>query len=180
MIGRKGVTFLEVVLAGALFAGLSTVMFTAYDSLRRASLLERERLNATEVAHRLLLIYAHDGPGKLPDQRRVIRQGQGAYRYLLSEDVLLERDNRRDDVTVREAKAIRSISANQKIGAGVMRITIRVFPDEETAVTDPSIALAELSRVFDPFDPGSQDDVLLNHVLRMLPPGTAVPAEALQ
>lgn len=181
MAQRRGVTFLEVVLAAALFSGLTTVLFTGYDALRRWSLVDRERLNATEVAHRLLLIYAHDGPGKMPTQDQYITQGSGRYRFLLSEELLVERDSDRENVTVRNAEPVRSLSPNQRIGAGLFRITIKVYPDESTAITDPGRPLAELSRVFDPFDPGSDDDTMIEHVMYLLQDqDIALPAGALQ
>ncbi|MEC9373320.1 MAG: hypothetical protein VYC34_05720 [Planctomycetota bacterium] len=160
-------TFLEVTLSVALFAGLVTTLFGAYESLRRWSTLDQERLNATEVAHKLILLYTHDGPDKLPDTDVAIEQGQGKYRYLLSEEILVERKGERDKISIREARPSRSLSDNERIGAGLVMITIKVYPDESTAFTDPSEPLASLSRVFDPF--GSTDeDVLINHVLQLL------------
>jgi len=170
-----GVTFLEVVLSAALFAGVAATTLGAYAAIQRWSAIQEERLNATEVAHRLVLIYTLDGPDKLPDERDPIEQGRGLYRFRLIESSLTEETGTEENISIRSATPMRTISSDRRIQAGLVMATIEVYPDPSTAMTDPDQTLASVSRVFDPFDPSAPDDTLLNHVMQMLGEGISVP-----
>ncbi len=164
-------TFLEVALAVALLAGVATTILGGYGSLRSAADMQQQRLDAMEVANRLILVYTHLGPEELPDTDQYIEQGRGRYMYRLKEDILVADDNERDDLVVRRAVPAKSISSDKRIEAGFVMITINVYPFSRDRVRDSDEPLASLSRIFDPFPRlvgDERTDVLLKHLERML------------
>ena len=164
---RRGMSLLEVVLSVGLLAGVVSTVVGGYGAIRTLTLREQDRLNATEVAHRLILQYVSEGPTTLPPDHLVLEQGKGRYRYRLREDSLVESTRQREGMSVREAKPMLTMGANQRFQSRFLQITVSVYRDDAGGLSGEPIA--SLSRVFDPIDVSTQpDDLLLDHVLRML------------
>lgn len=161
---RRAFTFLEAVFAIALLATVVMTVVGGYGALRDLTVRDQTRLDATEVAHRLILIYTHMGPTQLPGKNEAIEQGSRLYRYSLSEDILIEDKNAREGLSVRRARPASTLSANERLGAGLVQITINVYPFEQPASGPP---LASLSRIFDPYDTSNPDDVFIDHVMQL-------------
>ncbi len=170
-MGRPGVTLLEVMVALALLAGTVATVTAGYGSLMHLSTMQQDRLNAMEVAHRLVLIYTHQGPKHLPDENEPIRQIGRDYRYRLGEYILIEEPAGRDGLTVRNAKLAGSLTPNKRLEAGLVMITVNVYP----ADSDDEEPAASLSRIFWPYDTTQSDDALLEHVLHLLGEGFGAP-----
>ncbi|TVQ33137.1 MAG: type II secretion system protein [Phycisphaeraceae bacterium] len=166
---RRGVTFLEVVLAVALLAMLFTTIVSAYGAIRSMGVREQERLSATEVAHRIIMIYAHEGPDKVPGENEFVEYGPDLYRFRLSEESLIEEPGGREGLSIRRAVPFSGLSANRRIEARLVQITVEVFPEQTGRIPSTAEPLASVSRIFNPLDTSTQtDDVLLQHILRQL------------
>jgi len=176
-MNRRGVTFLEVVLAVALLAMLFTTVVSAYGAIRAMGMRQQERLNATEVAHRIIMIYAYEGPDKVPSENEFVEYGTSLYRFRLSEDTLIEEPGGREGLSIRRAVPFSGLSANRRIEARLLQLTVDVFPEQRGYIPSNTEPLASVSRVFNPLDTSTQtDDVLLQHILRQLGEDFQLPA----
>ncbi len=169
MIARRGFSMLEISLAVGLLATAVATILGGYQSMRELSHRNQERLNATEVAHRLLLIYMHEGPSAVPDEGEAIEYGKGYYRFRLQEDVLQESPDTREGLSVKVARPMSTLSTNKRFEGRLTMVTVSVYPDQVGPVPAMQKPLAALSRTYDPFDMTSvPDDVLLDIVRRRL------------
>lgn len=165
---RRGVTFLEVALAIALLAGLAASVTAAFAGLRRSALFEQEKLNAMEVAHRVIVGYMND-PATVPKPDEYVEQGAGRYRVLFAESMLVEERGSSDETfSLRKPVPIKSATDNERLGAGLIMVTVRVFPYDESGPLPRDTMLAELSRLYDPYASDQHEDVFMRHVMRLL------------
>gem|GEM_PF-2440898 len=166
-MNRRGVTFLEVALAIMLLAGVAASVTASYAQLRRSSLIEQEKLNAMEVAHRVIVGYMND-PATVPDPSDFIEQGTGRYRALVSESVLVEESGSDNSYSVRKPIPINNATENERVGAGLIMVTVRVYPYDTAGPLPRDTMVAELSRMFDPYAFDQYEDVFMRHVFRLL------------
>lgn len=168
---RRGMTFVEVILATAILGSIAVTVIASITLAQKKSILDQERLNAAEYAHRLLLTYIHVGPDSLPLQNDPQAQGASWYTYELSEAILEEEVDERENISIRTAKSYGVVSANDRLSSGIVYLTIRVFPapNQEGLQLNPEIALASISRIYDPFDVNDAD-TLMDIVNRLLNP----------
>src|SRR3954449_2886793 len=87
---RRGMTFLEIVVATAMMGVVSAAIFGVFGFITGEQWREQRRLDATEVANRLILQYL-DNPTGLPDPHKTLDYGGSAdapnkYRWQYSED----------------------------------------------------------------------------------------------
>lgn len=164
---RRGFTLLEVVLAVLILGGSAAIIAGGVGAIERSSVRDKVRLEAAEVAHRIILNYLKD-PGTLPDNSLPIEQGSGLYRYLLSEEMLVE-EGVVDGVSVRVPKPTDQISENERLGSQLVVITVKVYEHNDGRAIGGE-PLAVIRRIFSPLHYRSDDtDVLFNHIKRMMP-----------
>jgi hypothetical protein len=165
-------TFIEVILATAILGAIAVTVVSSITLAQKKSVLDQERLNAAELAHRYLISYIHAGPESLPPQNEPRAQGAGWYTYSLAESVLEEEMDERERVSIRTAKSYGVVSANDRLSSGMVYLTIKVFPapDQEGLQLNPEVELATISRIYDPFDV-NDPDTLMDIVNRLLNPG---------
>jgi len=165
---RKGLTFIEVILAAALLGGIGAAIVAAFTAVQRQAFLDQERLNAVELAHRLILTYIKLGPDYMPSTHEDQQSGRGFYRYSISEEVLIEEEGPTDDVTIRRPSPVGRVTQNEALAAGLVYVTVRVYPSPNQNVEmNPDVPLASVARVFDPYDI-SDAGTLLQHVKRLM------------
>lgn len=155
-------TFIEVILATAILGSIAVTVIASITLAQKKSALDQERLNATELAHRLLLTYIHVGPNALPPQNEPQAQGAGWYTYALSEQILEEDVDEREDISTRIPKPYGIVSANDRLSSGIVYLTVKVFPapNQEGLQLNPDYPLATLSRIYDPFDVNDPDTLM--------------------
>lgn len=159
---RRGMTFLEVILASAILGAIAVTVITTITLAQKKSVLDQERLNAAELGHRYLLTYIHVGPNALPAQSAPQAQGAGWYTYALSEQILEEEVDEHEDISVRNPKPYGIVTANDRLSSGIVYLTVQVFPapNQEGLQLDPKVPLATLSRIYDPFDVNDPDTLM--------------------
>lgn len=79
---RRGVSLIEVVMASLLLAILTTAIVSAITTVVTADIRNRQKLEALELANRLLLQYLDDDQA-MPSDTQHIMQGNAAYRWKL-------------------------------------------------------------------------------------------------
>lgn len=163
---RRAITMLEVILATSLLATTSTIIVNTLGSMELMTAQQQHRLNATEVAHNLIVQYLHN-PNNMPDDSLKIEKGTGLYRYVMREEILTE-ESRSGRVSRRRAQNAQTLSQDERLGAGLVMITIFVYHYIGNAsLAQSGEPIVSLSRIFDPY--ASPDDVtLLRHVERLL------------
>ncbi|MFG0258590.1 MAG: hypothetical protein ACF8GE_11870 [Phycisphaerales bacterium JB043] len=163
---RRALSLLEVILATSLLGTVSSIMVSTFSSLQSESVRQQHRLNATEVAHNLIIQYLHN-PNEMPDESLRIEKGTSYYRYVLEEEILTEQ-SRRNRVQVRRARNAQTLSQNERLGAGLVMITIHVYHHiDGDALRQGGDVIVSLSRIFDPYS-STDDATLLRHVERLL------------
>lgn len=162
MTRRAGLTFLEVLLSASMLSVTAGAIVAAYQGVSTISGRQERRLEATEVAHRLILNYLLD-PQSLPEEGQKITRDAGVYEHLLEEEMLVEQEGDEDRRSVREPIPEDELSRDERLGAGLKRITIEIYPLGEAGRGRP---LASLSRTYDPF--AGDEDVLLRQVQELM------------
>lgn len=149
---RRGITFLEVVLASALLGVIVASMTGAFSAAYQEQRIQDHRLGAAEVAHRLIVSYLDD-PEAMPNDALPIAYGESLYRWemeLERPDVERGRDGflerRSDDLGLERFRVI-TVTAWLSEDSGGTR---------EPEVGTPRVTL---SRVFDLFPMRNPDSL---------------------
>ncbi len=168
---NRGMTLLEALLAVVILGAATTIAVGGMGAIQRLQEVEQHRLNATEVAHRLLLNHMID-PSSLPSVERPIAQGAGVYRYEIEESIV-ESEERGDRRSRRRARPMSEATGNQRLQAGLVQVTISVYRDAGGRPDLARGALAELSRIYDPFDT-DEETIMFNQLESLM--GIRAPA----
>jgi prepilin-type N-terminal cleavage/methylation domain-containing protein len=164
---RRGLTLLEVIAATMLLAGLASIVLGAVSFMEASNARERHRLQAMEVAHRIVAQYI-DNPKLLPDETVPIQHGESFYLYTLQEDVLTQSQDAGSNIRKAIARKKQDLSVEEALPHMLNRITIRVYVDDPDApVLDARRPAAELVRIFDPIM-GRPQDVVLEELLKLM------------
>lgn len=160
---RRGLTFLEVILSFLLLSigtglVLGVLNFTE-STIARANF----RLNAIEVAHRVVL-QRFDDPSELPDDSLPIQQGDRLYRWSIDEQALRSSDDG-SGPTVATAVDLASADVATKLREPRL-ITVEVWLHDPRP-GEPTGKLAELKRVWSLFSQFDEDRIM-EEVMKVL------------
>lgn len=159
-------TLLEALLALLILGAATTIGLGGMGAIQRLAMIEQDRLNATEVAHRLLLNHMID-PDSLPDaDGPPISQGRGVYRFELEESVL-EEEASGSGVTRRRSRSINETTGNQRLAAGLVQVTVKVYRDYRGRRDESRGVVAELTRIYDPFDT-DEESIMFNQLEELM------------
>lgn len=150
----------------AILSAIVMTMLAGYSAIERMTLRDQDRLNASEVAHQLILNYLYD-PNSLPDDSLPIENGKGRYRYRLSEEVLVEQE-KTGRITVRKPQSMATSTRDERLASALVMVTVNVYPDlgADRVRGEP---LLSLSRIFNPYSViEGDDDMLIKHVEKLL------------
>lgn len=157
---RRGLTFLEVVLAATLLALLASVTFGGFSSMIAAQERQVRRLACMEIANRLVLQHLDD-PTAMPSPSLPIRYGDVEFRWSLEKSAI------QFEHGVPEAAAERALTSSLRLDRFV-NIYVTVWLGEASggsATFDALIPHASLSRLVDPIgmrNPDSLENVFRN------------------
>lgn len=154
---RRGMTFLEIVVATAMMGVVSAAIFGVFGFLTNEQWREQRKLDATEVANRLVLQYL-DNPTGMPDSRKTLEYPLGSgnkYRWEYSEDQV-----RLDEVAPEQRDQQRQSPLSPD---RFMQVTVRVWLSEDSGgarTPDVSTPAATLTRMLDPVYPRNPDSYM--------------------
>lgn len=137
---------IEVVVATATLVVAAAMIYGGITFSANVANRNVRRLEATEVAHRIVVTHIRD-PSELVGQPKRVRFGNHMYRFELDEIVLVKEltegqgPSRRSGVSASELD-LTSILNNQ-----LFQVTVRVYPDEIAEYSNQP-SLASLSRVY--------------------------------
>jgi len=151
--GRRGMTFIEVVVSVGLLAGLASIVLGAVALIENASLRDRYRLDAMEVAHRVVLQMVDD-PRWLDGAVKRVEQNGTFYHFEVERDVMVNEDataGAPDETRTarRRSRSFEDADLNQVIASQVLQVRVTVFRelDDGSITPDP---IVELLRVYNP------------------------------
>lgn len=155
---RRGMTFLEVVIATAMLGLVASAAFGVFNFITSAQWREQRRLGATEVANRLIMQYL-DNPTGMPDPSRTVDYGpeeaMSKYRWEYSEDPV---------VLVEAAPENRDQTRSSPLPPDRFKqVSVRVWLSEYSGGTrfpEPSTPSAILTRMVDPVMPRNPDSYM--------------------
>ncbi len=147
---QPGLTLLEVVVAVAMLAGMATVVLGAVSLIENAATRDRHRLNATEVAHRVIVQLIDDHTWI--DRQAVRRVQQGEHFYLFDHRVdVLYREQGVDgaDSNRRRSQLASETGVEARLKSQIHQITVTVYLEEQDGgrSLDP---YATLTRIYNP------------------------------
>ena len=128
---RAGLTFVEVIVCLGIVAGAAGLVFGTVGFLERVALHNRDRLNGTEVAHRVILQWIDDFQSLRGQVHRVEHDGR-MYQFDVWEEVLLtesgnEPGSSRSTSQRRSSVKADNVSAEDRLNAQIHQITVDVF-----------------------------------------------------
>lgn len=161
---RGGVTFLEVVFASALLGIATSGFVAALGAVEALGSMSARRVEAHEVAHRVILQFMDDPRSLQEDTPYPL--GHGVYRYIVRKDVLLPEDAESEHVSIRKGAHTKTLDPMARIRARLTMVTVEVFEDEDGR--RGRAPLATLSRIYDPFADAENDpQSFMQHVVDM-------------
>ncbi|MDX2115090.1 MAG: prepilin-type N-terminal cleavage/methylation domain-containing protein [Planctomycetota bacterium] len=164
---RRGLTFIEVIIATALLCALAALLIGGVSFLQGSAARERHKLNGMEVAHRVVAQYL-DNPDILPPSDRPIQQGSSFYRYAMREEVLVQEEGAAANLGRRRARQSGQLSVEESLPAMLNRVTVEVYLDDPgNPVINALSPVATLERIYNPIS-GRDEDASLEYLLRMV------------
>jgi type II secretory pathway pseudopilin PulG len=160
---HRGLTFLEVVISLAMVGTITAMITGGIGFMERVALANRQRLDAAEVAHRIIIQQIDDDRLWKQGPKRVELNGT-VYEFELHLEVLFKDtglgDTRRGRRTIRQTS---EVTLGDRLVSKLHLITARVW-----AVDPPQTSrgpLATMTRVYDILD--MEGDSLVGRILRM-------------
>lgn len=161
-----GLTLLEVVVSVAMLSLLASVVMGAISFMETSVARERHRLQAMEVAHRVVAQYL-DNPDLMPDPKLPIQQGVSYYRFTLREEVMME-DGDKSDLRRRRGRLKSELTVEEQLPQLINRLTVQVFLDDPaTSTIDSNRPLIELVRIYDTIN-GRDESVVLKNLHKLI------------
>lgn len=163
-VTRRGMTFLEVVMAVALLAVLASTVLGAFNFMIGRQRVEQQTLGAHELANRLVLSYLDDH-NAMPDSNLPVEYGPDRYRWDLRVDPVKIRvaEPESPDSGAQASPVVRDrIPFNER----VRQVTVRVWLGEESGGSreaDPGLPHARITRLMYPLanrNPDSFDNMI--------------------
>ncbi len=154
---HRGLTFLEVVVSLALLATLASSILGAISFMETAGARARFRLDATEVAHRLITQYI-DNQALMPPDNLPIQQGDHLYRWTLREEILA-REEGPGSLARRSGRIASQMTAMEQIPEMLNRLTLEVYLDDPDDPLSHARPIARLNRIYSPITTGDPDEV---------------------
>lgn len=157
---RRGLTFLEVVLAATLLALLASVTFGGFSSMIAAQERQVRRLACMEIANRLVLQHLDD-PTAMPSPSQPIWYADAEYRWSFEKEAI------RFEFGRPEIAAERAMTSSLRLDRFVnVYITVWLGGESGGSTTfDPLLPHASISRMVDPIgarNPDSLENIFRN------------------
>ncbi|MEQ8850851.1 MAG: type II secretion system protein [Phycisphaerales bacterium] len=144
---RRGLTLLEVVLSILMLAIISASVLSAISYMQSKTVMEKHRLNAVEVAHRVIAQQL-DNPDLVPDESLPIQQGDSLYYYRMVPQVIMQGDEDAGSADVLEGVRRADVSASDQLRHRLHQLVVHVYASDEEGRIDQSEPLATVVRVY--------------------------------
>lgn len=157
-------TFIEVTLAVALLAILSSTVFGAFSYLTGRQRLEQQKLGSAEVANRLMLQYLDD-PNTMPEVGLPVEHGQDRYRWDKIETPVKIKPAEPANPQAAASAGTPTARGNSALMENTRPVTIRAWLSEESGGSydhDLSVPNVTITRIVYPTIAGRNPDSASN------------------
>lgn len=170
---RPALTLLEVILALTTLVIAAAALLGGSSFAAGLSARDVRRLEATEVAHRLILQHLED-PKFFDGQPKRTEINGHFYAFTLDEDVVVS-DEPRQQVNAprtspKSSTKYRAAALASATGEDLLkptnRLVVRVYPDDDNTGVGQKISLAELTRYYTWIGGVIDEDDIMNQTLR--------------
>lgn len=161
---RRGMTFMEVTLAVALLALLSSTVFGAFSYLTGRQRLEQQKLGAAEVANRLMLQHLDD-PDSMPEAGLPVEHGPDRYRWDQVQTPVKIKPAAPANPQAAAAASTPAVQSSSTLLESTYQLTVRVWLSEESGGSsdlDLSVPNVTLTRIVYPTIAGRNPDSMQN------------------
>ena len=158
---RRGMSLLEVVIAIAMLAAMSTIILGSITFMQRGARRDDRRLEAAEVAHRLIT-QTLVNKDELPDSSLPIQHGANLYYFRSIENVIVIEDEEGGPANVSTIRGEQA-DISQQIRNQLHQIVIHVFPADERGNYLSAEPLVSVSRVYNIMK--GDDSVVIQRIL---------------
>lgn len=168
----RGLTLLEVVLALTTLVIAATALLGGSSFAANLAARDQRRLEATEVAHRLILQHIEEPDFFKGEVKRTEINGR-YYAFSLDEDVVSTDDTpgAQGSKTKYRANPLATTVGDMERLKQANRITVRVYPDDDNTGIGQKIALAELTRYYVWIGGVIDEDNIMRETLRRVGKG---------
>jgi prepilin-type N-terminal cleavage/methylation domain-containing protein len=153
----RGLTIIEVVVATAMLAISASMIVGALSFSGSIAARNRQKLNAAEVAHRIIITHIRDRRELVGQPKRVEFDGT-FYRFDIDEDVLVQDQGDGTGPNRRTAKKTDDVTLEQRLSAQIYRVTVAVYLDTDRP--EGARPLVTISRVFNAYFGLDEDELL--------------------
>jgi len=167
--GRQaGLTLLEVVISLVLLGMLSSMVFGAISFMQSAADYQLRRLDAVEVAHRVVMQHI-DNRELLRGQPRRVEQNGRVFHFELREELLVQEESEGEGPTRRTAQRSDQSELTEILSQKLHQVTVDVYAEDEKTGKWGGEPLATIVRVFDPtVNLNGDDEAVLRWILSKL------------
>lgn len=146
---RRGLTFIEVVVSLVILSGLAVVVLGSIELIANLQERQRHRLEATEIAHRVVLQYIDDFEFLERQPNRIEHNG-GVYVFLAERYIVYPNEG-----VPRPPRRAEEVAFERQLETNMQQLLVTVYREVDGVVE--SEPLAQLERVFSPFElPGER------------------------
>ncbi len=158
---RPGLTLIEVVIATVTLVIASAAVFSGMSFVANLAVRDRKRLEAVEVAHRVILQQMED-PDQLAGQARRTAMGPNYYAFEMDEMLLTEDESgqlQAGKPVKLSTHSFTDASGTDKLKTRLNMLTVRVYEDNDNQGPAGKPPLAELTRIYNWIN-GDQDSLM--------------------
>lgn len=155
---RKGVTFLEVVVAMAMLITVVSMLTGTLGFIENSAAAHRRHAEALEVAHRIIIQHMED-PALLRGQPRRVELNGTLYGFEITEAVLKPSANSEEGITVQNAVDVSEIDAGVRFTHKLHLVSVEVFIDDPDIQRDGH-TLTTLRRIYNPLSLENPNDLI--------------------
>jgi len=146
---RRGLTFIEVVVSIAMLATFATLVLGSISVLESNALRNKHRLQASELAHRVIVQYLDD-QDSIPSPDQPVEQGDTRYRVETEETILLQETAEIEGLSESTAVSNDEVDIQDRVQS-MHRLAVRVYMWEPRNEIEANTPIAELVRHYYPF-----------------------------
>ena len=169
---RRGLTFIEVVVSLAMLSVFASLVLGSIGYLSRMTERSTDRLQAMELAHRVVVQYLDD-QNLVPEPDQYIWQGDTRYRVEIEEKVLQQESTTVEGLSQGTSLDIGDVNLQQRVQS-MHELSVSVYRWEPRTPREANVPVVQLTRHYYPFL--QDEDWARNWLLDLLAERNNLPA----
>jgi len=146
---RRGLTFIEVVVSLAMLSVFASLVLGSIGYLSQMTERSTNRLQAMELAHRVVVQYLDD-QDLVPDPDQYVWQGDARYRVDIEEMILQQESTTVEGLSQGTSLDIEDVNLQQRVQS-MHELTVSVYRWEPRNQREANVPVVRLTRHYSPF-----------------------------